>query len=173
MLVRTTQRGLAAVAAIVALLCRLASAGAANTCSLVEMASQVQIEPPVSVEFKTQLGEYWSTACGELKPSCMLLPKNTLEVADVVRILNTQNETFAIKSGGWNANPHFASVDGGPLVVTKLLNQVQFDKAAGTVRVGAGNRWDDVLKALEGSGYTVVGGSVGQMSVGGSLLGGR
>ena len=128
---RATPRGLAAAAAAAAaaaLLCTPANAGAANTCRPGGTASQVQIEPPVSIEFKTQLGEYWSMACGDLKPSCMLLPKNTPEVADLVRILNTQGETFAVKSGGWNANPHFASVHGGPLVVTKLLNQVEFDR---------------------------------------------
>jgi FAD/FMN-containing dehydrogenase len=87
-------------------------------------------------------------------------------------VLNQNNETFAIKSGGHNPNVYFSSVTGGPLISTRLLNEVSLDPAASTVRVGPGNRWDDVSKVLDGSGFTAVGGRIGNVGVGGYMLGG-
>ncbi|KAJ3559592.1 hypothetical protein NPX13_g9511 [Xylaria arbuscula] len=99
------------------------------------------------------------------------MPTTTQEMAAIVSILASNNETFAVKSGGHNPNNYFASVDGGPLISTKMLNEVLLDTAAETVRVGPGNRWDEVTDALDGSGYTVVGGRIGNVGVGGYLLG--
>ncbi|KAL2112238.1 hypothetical protein VUR80DRAFT_8193 [Thermomyces stellatus] len=66
---------------------------------------------------------------------------------------------------------YFSSVSGGPLISTERLNEVSLDKEAETVRVGPGNRWEDVIGALDGTGYTVPGGRVGHVGVGGLLLG--
>ena len=41
-----------------------------------------------------------------------------------------------------------------------------------TVRVGPGNDWQDVHKALEDTGVTVVGGRIGEVGVGGYVVGG-
>lgn len=41
-----------------------------------------------------------------------------------------------------------------------------------TVRVGPGNDWQDIHQALEGTGTTVVGGRIGEVGVGGYVLGG-
>lgn len=41
-----------------------------------------------------------------------------------------------------------------------------------TVRVGPGNDWQDVLKVLTPLGVTVVGGRIGEVGVGGFVLGG-
>ncbi|KAF1973021.1 FAD-binding domain-containing protein [Bimuria novae-zelandiae CBS 107.79] len=115
---------------------------------------------------------YWSTACGMLKLSCQLYPTSAEEIAAIVRILNANNETFAIKSGGHNPNQGFSSIDGGPLILTRELNEVIYDAASGTVRVALGNEWEDVIGALEGTGVTVAGGRIGDVGVGGLVLGG-
>ena len=107
------------------------------------------------------------TACGNLKPSCQLYPKTADEVAAIVRILNANNETFAVKSGGHNPNQGFSSVDGGPLISTKELNEVIYDSGNGVVHVGPGNDWQDVIEKLDGTGVTVVGGRIGDVGVGG------
>lgn len=83
------------------------------------------------------------------------------------------NETFAIKSGGHNPNQNYSSVDGGPLINLKGLNEINYDANTGTVRVGPGNRWSDVAKALEPYNVTAVGGRIGHVGVGGYLLGGK
>lgn len=52
----------------------------------------------------------------------------------------------------------FPSIEGGPLISTSELNEVVYDKASSTVRVGPGNTWGDVHAVLDPLGVTVVGG---------------
>jgi FAD/FMN-containing dehydrogenase len=73
---------------------------------------------------------------------------------------------------GHNPNEGFSSIQSGPLISTKHLNEVTFDTSSMTVRVGPGNDWQDVHKALEGTGVTVVGGRIGEVGVGGYVVGG-
>ncbi|KAK8140100.1 FAD binding domain-containing protein [Apiospora sp. TS-2023a] len=154
----------------------LATAGltlAANTCDAVKDTTSIKMNKRWSIDFSMEQQEYWSAACtNNLQPSCILFPKSPAEVQAVVSILRDNNETFAVKSGGHNPNNYFASVDGGPLISTKHLNEVIFDEATKTVRVGPGNRWEDVAKKLDGTGYSAVGGRIGNVGVGGYLLGG-
>ena len=145
-----------------------------NTCELVAARTAVEMLSPLTVEYNAEQTEYWSTACGALKPTCIMAPSTDREVAAVVDALRQfTNETFAIKSGGHNPNNWWASVDDGPLISTRNLDEVSFDLATETVRVGPGNRWDDVAKALDGTGYTAVGGRMGNVGVGGYLVGGE
>ncbi|KAL1613001.1 hypothetical protein SLS60_001232 [Paraconiothyrium brasiliense] len=102
----------------------------------------------------------------------VILLHHVHNVAAIVRILNANNETFAVKSGGHNPNQGFASIDGGPLIITRELNEVIYDAGKGVVRVGPGNDWQDVIGALDGTGVTVVGGRIGDVGVGGLVLGG-
>lgn len=150
-----------------------AAAVAQSTCDLVTSQTSIEAYTKLQLEYTSEQTEYWSTSCGDLKPSCILMPTTTEEVAAIVSILASNNETFAVKSGGHNPNNYFASVDGGPLISTKMLNEVILDTTAETVRVGPGNRWDEVTEALDGTGYTAVGGRIGNVGVGGYLLGGE
>ncbi|KAL7623129.1 hypothetical protein AAE478_006810 [Parahypoxylon ruwenzoriense] len=148
-----------------------ASAAAQSTCETVENRISMSILDRLTIDFNAEQSRYWSTFCGDLKPTCILEPETTEEVAAIVSILHENNETFAIKSGGHNPNNYFASVDDGPLISTRRLNEVIFDAASKTVRVGPGNRWDEVGEQLDNTGYTVVGGRIGNVGVGGYLLG--
>lgn len=144
----------------------------ADTCTTVESQTTSEILRPLTLGYKQEQTEYWSTACSALKPSCIIAPHTTEEVAAVVAILRGNNETFAIKSGGHNPNDYWASVEGGPLISTKNFNKVIFDPATKTARIGPGLRWDEVAAALDGTGYSAVGGRIGNVGVGGYLLGG-
>ncbi|KAI5861156.1 FAD binding domain-containing protein [Durotheca rogersii] len=146
-------------------------AAAQDTCTTVKTNTAVTILNRLTVDFSNEQRNYWSTYCGDLRPTCILQPETTEEVASIVSILRGNNETFAVKSGGHNPNNYFASVDGGPLISTKRLNEIIFDPATETVRVGPGNRWDEVGEKLDETGYTVVGGRIGNVGVGGYLLG--
>ncbi|GAP89524.1 putative FAD binding domain-containing protein [Rosellinia necatrix] len=149
-----------------------AMALAQSTCDLVESRTSIEMHKRFQPLYTSEQTEYWSTACGDLKPSCILMPTTTEEVAAIVSILAANNESFAIKSGGHNPNNYFASIDGGPLISTKNLDQVILDPKTQTARIGPGNRWDEVSEALDGSGYTAVGGRIGNVGVGGYMLGG-
>ncbi|KAI1495931.1 FAD binding domain-containing protein [Biscogniauxia marginata] len=147
-------------------------AAAQDTCQIVESQTAISMLKRLTIDYSNEQIEYWSTSCGDLKPSCILAPANEEEVAVIVSVLRDNNETFAVKSGGHNPNNWFASVDNGPLISTKNLDEIIFDPATETVRVGPGNRWDEVSAELDGTGYTVVGGRIGNVGVGGYLLGG-
>jgi len=52
------------------------------------------------------------------------------------------------------------------------FNKVIVNKAASTVEIGAGLKWDDVYRALDGTGLNVAGGRVAGVGVAGFILGG-
>lgn len=158
------------LAALLALVVPFVSA---DTCSSVQTAApSVQVSYPLSLAYTSHSKDYWSTTCAALKPTCILFPSSAAEVAAIVDILKTNTDRFAIKSGGHNPNDYFASIQGGPLISTSKLNHLLLDQQTGIVRLGPGHRWDEVAEALDGSGWGVVGGRVGNVGVGGYLLGG-
>ncbi|PGH01861.1 hypothetical protein AJ79_07798 [Helicocarpus griseus UAMH5409] len=145
---------------------------AALTCEKIATISNIEIEEPFSIPYAEDQKEYWSSECGRLKPSCILVPKSLDELSIIVKTLGENDDRFAIKSGGHNPNRNFSSIDDAPLITLKAFNEINYDEASGTVRVGAGNRWTDVVKALEPSGVTAVGGRIGHVGVGGYIVGG-
>jgi FAD/FMN-containing dehydrogenase len=90
----------------------------------------------------------------------------------VVKTLLSNNESFAVKAGGHNPNRYYSSIDGGPLINLKGLNTITYDATSSTVKLGPGNRWSDVAKALQTYNVTVAGGRIGHVGVGGYLVGG-
>lgn len=149
------------------------SVAAQDTCQTVEAQTSITMLKSLTLDYDKEQSQYWSTFSGDLKPTCILEPETSEEVAAIVSILRKNNETFAVKSGGHNPNNYFASVDGGPLISTKRLNEVIFNADSETVRVGPGNRWDEVGEQLDATGYTVIGGRIGNVGVGGYLLGSK
>jgi FAD/FMN-containing dehydrogenase len=113
-----------------------------------------------------------SGTCSALLPSCILVPKTSKEVATIVKVLNTNNERFAVKSGGHNPNAGFSSILGGPLISLKALNHVTYNSKSKTANIGPGNRWSDVARQLEPYGVAVASGRVGHVGVGGYISGG-
>lgn len=155
-----------------ALLSCLVRSVAGDTCSEVASTTSIEVKTALDLQYTEEQQHYWSTGCGALQPSCQLYPTTANEVAAIVKILNSNNETFVVKSGGHNPNQGFASIQGGPLISTRELNEVTFDPSTMTVRAGPGNRWEDVHAALQNTGVTVVGGRIGNVGVGGYVLGG-
>lgn len=150
----------------------LAGLVTADTCASVKGLRNIESFKRFQQPYMIEQTEYWSTSCGALKPSCILYPSTAREVASILNILSNNNDHFAIKSGGHNPNDYFASIARGPLISTKKLDRIVLNPKTGRVRVGPGNRWDDVATALNGTGWTVVGGRIGNIGVGGYLLGG-
>ncbi|KAL7626062.1 hypothetical protein AAE478_002832 [Parahypoxylon ruwenzoriense] len=144
----------------------------ADTCSTIEDISNIEVTRPIQLSYINEQIDYWSTSCTALKPSCILFPKNAVEVATIVSVLNNNTENFAIKSGGHNPNNYWSSVKDGPLISTQKLQQVILDKETGIARVGPGQRLDSISAELEGTGWTFVGGRIGNTGVGGLVLGG-
>ncbi|PVI05955.1 FAD-binding domain-containing protein [Periconia macrospinosa] len=144
----------------------------ADTCSSVEALGYINVTRSLDLAYIEEQTQYWSTSCSALKPSCIIFPKSAEEVSTVVQILANTTEQFAVKSGGHNPNNYFSSVDGGPLICTEHLDQANLNQATGVVDVGPGNRLDGIAAKLQGSGWTFVGGRIGNTGVGGLVLGG-
>lgn len=88
-----------------------------------------------------------------------------------LRIIGQTRTPFAVKGGGHATNPGFSSTSGVQIAMARF-NQVIIDETASTVEIGAGLVWDDVYRALDGTGLNVAGGRVGGVGVAGFILGG-
>ncbi|OTB05935.1 hypothetical protein M426DRAFT_10075 [Hypoxylon sp. CI-4A] len=116
--------------------------------------------------------ENYSAAC-RLPAACIVSPTTAQEVSTVVKILSETKTKFAIRSGGHNYIPGYASVDDeGVLVSLSGLNSTVLSEDKKTAKIGPGNRWQAVYEALVPEGLVVVGGRVGPVGVGGLVLGG-
>ncbi|KLU82176.1 FAD binding domain-containing protein [Magnaporthiopsis poae ATCC 64411] len=163
-------RHLKEIALVAALLPQLALCGVCST--LPASSPSVEVVRPLSVKYNKEQTEYWSTGCGKLRPECIIYPSSAAEVSQIVSALRGTNESFAVKSGGHNPNLYYSSINGGPLISTGKLNEVELDTATKTARIGPGIRWDEVAAKLDGTGYSAVGGRLGNVGVGGYMMGG-
>ncbi|KAK8052913.1 hypothetical protein PG996_012214 [Apiospora saccharicola] len=143
-----------------------------DTCSDVASISSVDVQSPSSGPYIKEQADYWSSTCAALKPTCIMFPKSAEEVSTIINVLKGNDEKFAIKSGGHNPNNYFSSVEGGPLISTQKMDQVLLDPATGIAKVGPGIRLDEIAAQLQGTGWTFVGGRIGNTGVGGLILGG-
>ncbi|OHE91613.1 hypothetical protein CORC01_13090 [Colletotrichum orchidophilum] len=127
-----------------------------------------------TTEYQSVRASYWTQTCGELSPACITRPRNTEEVAAIVKVLSTcgKDVKLAIKSGGHGSSPGWSSTDGGVLIAMDSINQIQNVADKGYAVVGSGIRWVDVYKSLEPQGVTVTGGRFASIGGGGVLTGG-
>ncbi|KAJ5121031.1 FAD linked oxidase N-terminal [Penicillium bovifimosum] len=144
---------------------------AADICKTLK-AGGVEIQSPLSLSYTSELRNYWSTACGDLKPNCIAAPSSAAEMAQIIKNLHNADTLFAIKSGGHMPNNGFASIQDGLLISTKNLDQVDYNPKDHTAIIGPGLTWEEAQKGLDGTGRTIVGGRMGGVGVGGYMLGG-
>ncbi|KAL4791341.1 hypothetical protein BDV19DRAFT_401447 [Aspergillus venezuelensis] len=159
--------------AVTAAALAFAPLAAADICSALK-AQGIEIEKQLSLQYATEQSNYWSTACGDLKPTCIAFPSSSLEMSAIIKELHNTDDLFAVKSGGHMPNNGFASIQDGLLISTKRLDQVIYDDDSEIADVGPGLDWEDAQKALDdqGTGHAVVGGRLGGVGVGGYMLGG-
>ena len=103
------------------------------------------------------------------RPTLVALPENTAEVVEAVEHANRLGLPIAVQGTGHGSR---RSYDGGMLINTSRLRELDVDPAAGTVRVGAGMRWQDVLDAAAPHGLGPLCGASGEVGVVGYTLGG-
>lgn len=149
----------------------LAPLASADICSKLKT-ENIQVNQQLNVDYTSELQKYWSTACGALKPSCIVFPSSAQEVSTAIDELHHVDDLFAVKSGGHMPNNGFASIQDGVLIATKNLNQVVYHPEDQTADIGPGLSWEEAQKGLDGTGRTIVGGRMGGVGVGGYILGG-
>ncbi|PLB51549.1 FAD-binding domain-containing protein [Aspergillus steynii IBT 23096] len=149
----------------------LAPFATADICSKLE-ALNITVEKRITANYDSTLKNYWSAACGDLRPLCVVTPGSALEMSHVVKELQDTDDLFAVKSGGHNANEGFSSIKDGLLISTKKLNKVIYNPDDKTATIGPGLAWEDAQKGLAGTGRALVGARMGGVGVGGCMLGG-
>lgn len=143
----------------------------ADSCSSIEALGYINITRQLNLAYIEEQSQYWSTSCSALLPSCIIFPKNVNEVSTIVQAIANSTDRFAVKSGGHNPNNGWSSVADGPLIAMEHLDQANLNPTTGVVDVGPGNRLDGIAAKLQGSGWTFVGGRIGNTGVGGLVLG--
>ncbi|PLB53475.1 FAD dependent oxidoreductase [Aspergillus steynii IBT 23096] len=151
----------------------LAAFATADVCSKLE-AEGIPIDKRLTIDYHQDLKDYWSTACGDLRPTCIAAPSSAFEMSQIVKELHNFNTSFAVKSGGHMPNNGFASIQDGLLVSTKNLNDVVYNPDDRTAIIGPGLSWEEAQKGLDDvdAGRALVGGRLGGVGVGGYMLGG-
>lgn len=107
-----------------------------------------------------------------LSPSCIVTPATAQEVSTIVLSLTNDNCSFAIKSGGHNANPKFNNIDNGVTLDLKLLNTAELSADKSYVTLGAGTTMGQAYAAVANTGYAFPGGICDGVGVGGIATGG-
>lgn len=87
--------------------------------------------------------------------------------------MGQEKTVFAVRGGGHNINAGFAGVCDGVTIDMRGMKGVDLNEEEMVVRVGAGALWQDVYDVVEGKGLEVVGGRIGDVGVGGLVLGGK
>lgn len=105
-------------------------------------------------------------------PQCIFTPRSANAAAFAIRTFTSHKTIFAIRSGGHNWNSGFSSTSSGVLLDLLYLNEITYRADSKTVKIGTGNTWGTVYKALEAYGVTVPGGRASPVGVGGLSLGG-
>ncbi|SMQ49420.1 unnamed protein product [Zymoseptoria tritici ST99CH_3D7] len=134
-----------------------------------------------SSTFNQSLSSYYSNTAGELRPSCILRPQSTDDVATAVRLLSSQLSAseqdvgdcrFAVRGGGHTAWKGSNNIEGGVTIDLGSLNDISLSSDHSVVTFGGGNTWDKVYKYIEPYGLATHGGRVTGVGVGGLTLGG-
>ncbi|CAN8099916.1 unnamed protein product [Discula destructiva] len=126
--------------------------------------------PSSDAELYTELRERWSSR-SEAQSPVIVAPSSERDIALVVRTAYQVGLDVGIRCGGHAAQRGAATETGVQIHLGKLRG-TRLDKANKTIHVEGGCLWDNVFKALAGSGLIAVGGGVWMVGVGGYLTGG-
>jgi hypothetical protein len=96
-------------AATVSILILPAATVLADSCAALKATHpDIEVVLPGVKAFGESQSEFWSKGCGQLTPSCLILPKSTQQVVNIMHVLGQNNESFAVKGGGHMPNKKFA-----------------------------------------------------------------
>jgi hypothetical protein len=115
----------------------------------------------------------WDEKQRELTPACRIEPATPEDVSIIIKAAALDQCHFAVRSGGHSRIAGSSNAEGGITIDLRRFDQVEVSKDKKTVKIGGGNTWGPVYKALEKDNLAVVGGRVSDVGVGGLLLAGK
>lgn len=135
-----------------------------STIACQELQSELQpgqiVWPSNILKYQREINAYYSQACGDLLPRCILYPEDAVDVEKIFQRLaqSDVDVPFAVKSGGYNHNVGFNSVKDGILISLSRMRYIDISTDLSAVDIGPGARWGQVQEALDPLNLTVVGG---------------
>ncbi|ESK81661.1 putative fad dependent oxidoreductase [Moniliophthora roreri MCA 2997] len=140
-------------------------------CNALQSALPGRVFFPGSEEYVND-NEHYTQATSQ-NSTCSVEPESVDDVTTILQIVASGDtrSPFAVKGGGYTGNFGFSSTTGVQISMSRF-SEVEYDESTSTVKIGSGQRWDDVYTQLAPSGVSVVGGRIPGVGVGGLSLGG-
>jgi FAD/FMN-containing dehydrogenase len=130
-----------------------------------------QVYFPGTTNYTTREESYWSLD-SQLGPTCIVQPRNTAEVAAVMKVLATADGNFAVRSGGHSHWAGGSDIHTGVTIDLGLMTGVTYNPDTSLASIEPGPNWGQVYTTLAAEGAMVVGGRDAGVGVGGFLTGG-
>ncbi|KAF8827915.1 hypothetical protein HHX47_DHR4000570 [Lentinula edodes] len=133
-----------------------------------------QVFWPSSDSYRAQQSSYYSGEQATMTPACRVSPNNASDVSHILKFASAHECHFAVRTGGhmaWSGASNIGS-EGFTIDMQQVKGVPTLSADKSVVSFGAGSRWRDVYTVLQLQNLTTVGGRVGDVGVGGFLLGG-
>lgn len=132
---------------------------------------------PGSEQYAESNGSYWAAFENELSPSCIVRPADAQDISKLVKHLKPSVDRgeckIAIRSGGHMPWSGAANIDDGITIDLRAVKGVRLNRESAIAEIPTGETWGSVYSQLEKEGYTVAGGRVATVGVGGLITGGE
>ena len=115
--------------------------------------------------------------CSHISPDLIVVPKSTIDVANIVKISRRYNVPLSVRSGGHsyicaNIKNEGIQIDTRGLNKIELTSRYPFLPKGPALLLGPGQTWGRVLKFIPPDRYTLIHGACTSVGVGGYLIGG-
>ncbi|KAL3458115.1 hypothetical protein BJX64DRAFT_292476 [Aspergillus heterothallicus] len=117
-----------------------------------------------SPSYLTQAHAHFS-ATAYRNPACIYTPPTPEAVAVAVRTAVFSSTRFAIRSGGHSFQTNWANINDQLLISLSGIRDLEYDPSTQTLRVGFGNRWQDIYNYLAPYNRLVIGGRQGTVGM--------
>lgn len=115
----------------------------------------------------------WWSANARFHPACIVQPKTTEDVSEIVKTLSKlPHGHITIRSGGHNRDYSHENLADSVTIDMTHFNQTTYNPETKLASLGPACRWGDVFLALEKDGVMVPGGRDGDVGVAGLITGG-
>lgn len=126
---------------------------------------------PESDDYIDRQASYWA-ANVPLQPSCIVQPRKTEEVSQIVKLLAEADGPIALRSGGHTQWAGSNDVRDGVTIDLGRMTNITYDAQSILASVQPGPKWADLYFKLLKHGVCVTGGREGNVGIAGFLTGG-
>ncbi|KAL2823546.1 hypothetical protein BDW59DRAFT_163124 [Aspergillus cavernicola] len=136
------------------------------------LGSKTVVTSVLSLDYIKSRMSYFNTEQSKYRPSCIIYPNSTEDVAVAVKAIRKADSRFAIKAGGHNPNEFFSSVDKGVLIDLSSMTERSYDEATELATYQPGGPFGDIYDYFLPWNRTVVGARLAGVGTGLALSGG-